>query len=342
MRIPGAWHVRRAGQALAGALRRRSRRGLILLYHRIAGPRFDPLLLDVCRERFARHLAVLARETTVLALDELETLRRTGGLPPRAVAITFDDGYADNLAAAELLREQRMPATVFVATATIGTSDEFWWDDLERVAFALQPLSGAIPLEGVEALQGLANAGGLPDAGWNVESGADPGPRHKLYRALVTRVRTLAPGIRDDAMQRLRAWAGVSRAGRDSHRALTRSELVRLASMSGITIGAHTVHHPVLASLGSAVQRDELATSADQLRTWTGQRVTLAAYPFGGASDVNADSESAARAAGMEAACANVPGAVWRWSSPWRLPRMLVRDWDEAEFARRLSGWWDA
>ena len=49
-----------------------------------------------------------------------------------------------------------------------------------------------------------------------------------------------------------------------------------------------------------------------------------------------------AASAGFDAAMANEPRAAWRWSSRWRVPRVLVRNWSGDEFRQRLAGWWDS
>ena len=71
----------------------------VLLYHRVADEPDDPFGLCVSPERFDDQLAALARRYPVLSLDEL-TDRLEGGLPKRAVLLTFDDGYADVLSRA--------------------------------------------------------------------------------------------------------------------------------------------------------------------------------------------------------------------------------------------------
>jgi peptidoglycan/xylan/chitin deacetylase (PgdA/CDA1 family) len=128
MRIP---NLRKAG--LAAPWLRTKLRGqvLVLGYHRVDdGP--DPYGMAVRPDRFAAHLDVLARSASVLPLAE--AIRRTveGTLPPRAVTLTFDDGYADLIDRIEpLLAARDMTATAFIATGFLG--GEFWWDRLARI-----------------------------------------------------------------------------------------------------------------------------------------------------------------------------------------------------------------
>jgi peptidoglycan/xylan/chitin deacetylase (PgdA/CDA1 family) len=342
MALPGWGRIVRLSRAVERAARRRSRRGVILLYHRVAGPRFDPLLLDVSPANFEAHLAVLRRETDVLSLAEFEARRRAGTLPPRASAVTFDDGYADNLhAAAPLLARHAVPATVFVTSGMVDAAGEFWWDDVERIAFTASALTAPVPIAGVAwAGDGDAPGAATPARSWNVEMSATPTARHSLYRALLGAVRPLAPGSQARAVAALRDWAGIAEDARPTHRAMTSRELVELAGRPGITIGAHTVTHPVLALLDEAAQREELSACRAALARTTGRSVDALAYPFGTRADVSRASTRAARLAGFDVAFANEPATAWRGSSRWRVPRILVRDWSAEEFARRLAAWW--
>jgi peptidoglycan/xylan/chitin deacetylase (PgdA/CDA1 family) len=307
--LPGVWHAARAGRAIAGALRRRSRRGLVLLYHRIAGPRRDPQMLDVRARNFDEQLGILARTTTPLPLDEFESLRRSGSLPARAVAVTFDDGYADNLhAAAPALMRHGIPATVFITTGMIGSEREFWWDDVERIAFDA-PLAGD-----------------------------DPASRQREYASLVSALHPLPTAVREQRLAALRASASVPEKGRESHRALTPDELRGLAARPRISIGAHTITHPSLARLSVDDQTREMAGSTAWLERELGIHVRALAYPFGTPGDVSRDTVRAA-ADVCDYAMATDSGAAWRWSPRWRLPRVTVRDWDAALFSRRLDEW---
>jgi peptidoglycan/xylan/chitin deacetylase (PgdA/CDA1 family) len=339
--MPGIWHARRAARAIAGAVRRRSARGVVLLYHRIAGPRRDPQWLDVSASNFERQLGVLARECAPLALDEFERRRRSGTLPPRAVTVTFDDGYADNLlAAAPLIEKLAVPATVFVTAGMTGATGEFWWDDVERIAFSSRRLAGPVPglLFPWSAADGEPLSELARDA-WTIAREDDPTPRHRLYRAICAALRPLDAHTRESALSALRAWAGVIAVARPSHRTLSFDELRALALAPGLTIGAHTMTHPVLSLLPASAQREELGSSRETLERELGGPVRVTAYPYGTRADVSAETVRAARDAGFDFALANEPGAAWRWSSRWRVPRHLVRDWDAAAFKAHLDRW---
>ena len=77
------------------------------MYHRIGEPPgFDPWNLVVSPEHFAGHLRVLRASFDVLSLQDLGACHESGRVPERAVCVTFDDGYYDNLAVARPLLEE--------------------------------------------------------------------------------------------------------------------------------------------------------------------------------------------------------------------------------------------
>lgn len=103
---------------------------LILMYHRVASAAHDPLELCVSPERFAEQLDLLRSLGRIVPLAEITRPRRNG----LTIAITFDDGYADNaLVAAPLLAERDASATVFVVAGAIGSGRAFWWDRLAAI-----------------------------------------------------------------------------------------------------------------------------------------------------------------------------------------------------------------
>jgi peptidoglycan/xylan/chitin deacetylase (PgdA/CDA1 family) len=115
------------------------RRGAIaiLLYHRVAQLGTDPQQLAVDPQTFDEQLTVLRETCTPVALGDVPGMLRARRLPRRPVAVTFDDGYRDNLHEAKpLLERHGVPATVFVASGYVGAGKEFWWDELDRLGRA--------------------------------------------------------------------------------------------------------------------------------------------------------------------------------------------------------------
>jgi len=100
----------------------------IVLFHRVTDeiPR-DGLTVGV--QWFRDFCALMARSYHVITLAEaFERASKDEPIPPRMVAITFDDSYADNLPAARVLAEYGLPATFFVSTSFVDCDKTFPWD----------------------------------------------------------------------------------------------------------------------------------------------------------------------------------------------------------------------
>lgn len=346
MKMPGL-----AG--ITGKLRRlRPRRrpvGVILLYHRVAAPATDPQLLSVAPDRFAGHMAYLSRHFEIVSLHELVRRMPNAAAGSRLVAVTFDDGYADNLSHAKpVLESCQARATVFVATAALETDSTFWWDELEQLLLHPSRLPSSLKLE----IEGRAFEWDLQDDGiytseafashrtWNVLRADDPTRRHGLYRALCLRFKPLSEAARSRALSDLRAWAGLRHEDRAEPRMLTREGVRRLAGGPWVEVGAHTASHQVLAGLSLDAQRAEITASKDCLEALTGRPVTTFAYPYGTRADYTNDTARLVKEAGFALACSNYPEAVSGTSDVYQLPRFVVRDWSEERFASTLATWW--
>lgn len=100
----------------------------ILLFHRVTDLISEDGL-TVSPDRFRKTVELLARRFRVVPLAEIFRIVRSGEpFPARTVAITFDDCYLDNRAAAEVLAEYGLPATFFIPTEFVGTTKTFFWD----------------------------------------------------------------------------------------------------------------------------------------------------------------------------------------------------------------------
>jgi peptidoglycan/xylan/chitin deacetylase (PgdA/CDA1 family) len=297
----------------AGAVCRNSTRGAVLLYHRVDDTP-DVHGLGVPAQVFEAHLQWLGRECHVLSIEDLLSTANED-LPERAVAVTFDDGYLDNLTlAGPLLQQHQVPAAFFLTTRGLREPVEYWWDTLERLVLQ----ASTPPILDM-------NRAGIP---LTFET-TTPEQRHAAHWRLHERLVHASIRERDRAIEWLRNWSGP---GTPRVRPMTGDEVLALLKHPGITIGAHTVNHAALPDVPDA-RLLEMNDCRVELRWLTGQPVELFAYPYGAV-----DRETAAVVRGF-----------WRWGMSCdegilgdsfdaaRVPRLDVKAWREDEFAARVS-----
>jgi peptidoglycan/xylan/chitin deacetylase (PgdA/CDA1 family) len=125
----------------------------------------------------------------------------SGTRSDRAVLVTFDDGYADNLYNAKpLLERYDILATVFVTSGYIGATREFWYDDLERILLHTGPLPQTLGLKinkhsyewDLHSTVDQSHEPAGNGHNWNVTRKDNPTVRHCLYRTLFERLQPLA------------------------------------------------------------------------------------------------------------------------------------------------------
>jgi len=345
MSIPGMRNFYRAGRWIK---RRFGSKVLIVLYHRVADLQLDPQLLAVTPEHFAEHLEILRSYSHPMSFQELLVALRNGRLPRRAVVVTFDDGYADNLYYAKpLLERYDIPATAFLTAGYIGSQREFWWDELERLM--LEP--GRLPetlrvnINGSVCQWALGGAADYSEESyrqhqrWNVKHKDDPSQRQRLYRSLCPLLRPLSEGERRSVLDELLAWAGADSVSRPTHCALSPNEVVRLADGDLVEIGSHTMTHPVLSGMPVGTQQAEIRQSKARLEEILGREVSSFAYPYGSLSDYTQETVGIVHEAGFASACSNFHGLVQTGINLYELPRCLVRNWPGEQFAQLLRAW---
>lgn len=311
------------------------------MYHRVASGMVDPWRLCVTPEHFEEHLEVLAQGHRPATLPDLVEAR--GRAPAQGmVAITFDDGYADNLhAAAPLLTRHAVPATFFLTSGMIGATREFWWDELERLLLGPTALPPRLEIPLTEERRTVVTgpaAGPLSDPQrsaaavlpWEAAADTRVGFFYRVWRSL----QTLEEAAQQQALLEIRQQLGVPDVPRESHRALTHDEARRLADTPGLDVGAHSVTHPALSARAPAVQLREIRQSKQTLEALIGRPIRGFAYPYG---DHGPETPPLVREAGFEFACSTEAGCVTRDSAALRLPRVTVEDWDGAQFAQRVA-----
>ncbi len=304
-------------------LRRRTAHPLVILpYHRVAPSRDELLLAPITPETFEAQVAHAARYYRPLPLDAALDGLLAGTLPPRAVAITFDDGYRDNHRYAyPILRKYGVPAAIFLATDFIGTGrlaphDEIAW------------LIHRIPASCVR------NRGGVRGIDLPLDSAS---ARRAVLERLASRLRSSGAEETAALLSILREAARVSSTDPPPPAMLDWQE-VRAMADGGIVFGSHGRSHIACAKLGPAALHSELAESKAIIERELGSRVRLYAYPFGKPPDIGPEAPAAVREAGYDYAMTTVDGLAGPHTDPFLVPRGgPAWEHDPAAFAVRLA-----
>ncbi len=162
---------------------------------------------------------------------------------------------------------------------------------------------------------------------------SDPTPRHTIYRAIDQLVQSMSEVDRQQVLDLVLNWAGMTPTARSTHHALEPKKVVELKRGGIVDVGAHTVHHLELPAQPLHVQREEIRKSKSDLEHLLGHTVRGFAYPYGLYSE---ESVAAVREAGFDYACACSSQTVRRNSDVYLLPRVDVLNWDGDGFAQRL------
>ena len=298
--------------ALAALRRvRPSDRLAILRYHAICGPEgyaYASPGICISPAAFEQHVKYLAASYNVVSLPQaVRALRDGRRLPPNAVAITFDDGYADNLASARMLARHGLTATFYITAGCLAGEQPFWPAEL-RYILAVSA-SESIELR-------------MPEGRLRVDVSTQSG-RAAALRVLTKAFKGHPIAVREDLRAQLRRHA--------SNMAMPRVMLtwdeVREMHRVGMTIGSHTMTHPNLPNAGSVDARIELAASRDRLQHEIGTDVTMFSYPNGGADRyMTAEILRLVRDVGYAAAATSRNAFAGRHSDLYALERIEVEE----------------
>lgn len=292
------------------------KRLIVLIYHRVLDQSDFMRPDEVDREAFAWQMDLLANYFNVLSVDDALARLKDNTLPARSICITFDDGYADNFYnALPILKERNLPACFFVASGYLD-GGRMWNDtiieairqtnessiDLKEINFYNFDISS--PLKKVAAAQALIRQiKHMPIAKKNI---------------CIDYVESLSKSLPRDLM-------------------LT-SQQVKALSDNGMTIGCHTVTHPIFVNMSESEITREITESRATLQDIIGREISLFAYPNGKVgTDYLPEQTNIIRSLGLKAAFSTHLGSIKQDSDIWQLPRF--RPWDKSaeNFMLRLA-----
>jgi peptidoglycan/xylan/chitin deacetylase (PgdA/CDA1 family) len=291
---------------------RPNQRVAILRYHAVCGPEgyeyADPHIC-VSVAAFRAHVEYLTSHYAVISLDDaVKALRGERPLPDNAVVLTFDDGYADNLVAAQILHEHHATATFYLTADCLAAGKPFWPSEVRQIIPRL-----ARPVLQLE----------LRDRkfAWLVR---DADEREAAIQHVTRLFKSVTIPERELLRVQLRALAGIERPLPSPM--LTWDE-VREMQRLGMSMGAHTLTHPNLPSAGLTDATAEIVGAKRRLEQALGTEVTQFSYPNGGAETYyNEDLQRAVREAGYLGSATSRNGFAGPDSDPYALERIQVAE----------------
>jgi len=288
----------------------------ILIYHRVL-PQPDSFLKGILdAEHFDSVLSLLKTYFNVLPLSDALKLLQEEKLPPRAICITFDDGYADNVEVAlPLLKHHKLSATFFIATAYLDGGN--MWND--------------IVLETMRKVPGPEID--LSAAGFGIYSSRTDQERYLAAETIINKIKYLAPDSRCQVLDRFQEVVGID----VSERLMMTAEDVRQLHNAGMLIGGHTVSHPILASQDPVDAHREIEEGKQQLEALINHPVEYFAYPNGKpGTDYLPNHVQAVKSSGFKGAVTTAWGAASVEDDPFQLPRFTPWDRSLNRFMLRL------
>ena len=236
----------------------------VLAYHRVTEPDVEPSpcpgLVSATPRRFAEQMDFLAENYRVVSVEDvLDAVRNGRSLPSRAVLLSFDDAYCDFAEHAwPILRQRRLPVTLFVPTGFPDRPERvFWWDRLYQAI--------------------AATTADRVDTPFGPSSLSAPEDRLHCYRQLRDRIKEL-PG--HEAMELVDRVCRELKQDRPVPGVLSWDALRSLAG-EGVTLGAHTRSHPVVDRIPVDEVRAEVSGSIEDLKREIGSALPIFAYPAG-------------------------------------------------------------
>jgi peptidoglycan/xylan/chitin deacetylase (PgdA/CDA1 family) len=280
----------------------------VFRYHGVVEKKIDPLLernqhlLDVFRSQMA-----YLRRFRVFALDELlDWLDRGRPLAGSAAVVTFDDGFANNLIVAEVMKSCRLPWCLFAPVGEIGENRAMWLDEISLLLLA-----------------GEAKKIEILGSAWPLTSRED---RERAFRQVRPGLKALPAASKRQAMAAIRSQFPPEESRRlverfPGLRMLSWRELEGLAA-AGVEIGSHGVHHDIHHSEQPREDRlRELSESRRGLESRLGRPGRAVSFTNG---DYVGESPEEAASAGYAVAFTTDARAVRRDDSRYLLPRLAA------------------
>lgn len=304
---------------------KRQAKCIVLCYHKVCDLESDPLQLSVSKKNFEAHIKHLKEKYNIIRLQDLISHLQKREVPNNSIVITFDDGYADNLYNARpILEKYNAPATIFVTSGMVNSNREFWWDGLEHIFLSNKGFQNKYLAFNTPSIELKFTINNWIDA-------------KNAYTQIHDHLLKMNSLERNELMNYLFDWAGISNEACPTHRIVTSDELRSICEGDLIEIGSHGITHSRLSSLNFNEQKREINESNEMLSDIIGGKIYNFSYPFGSHSDFSKATIKILADSEYTGALTNIQGNVYNDSSRYNIPRRIIRNWDLNIFQKHMD-----
>ena len=302
--------------------------------YEVRNPALDGNLVRA--DSLRRQLQFLKKRYHVISPEEfLRWSEEKLSLPPRSILLTCDDALQNTLTEmVPILQELGLSCLFFATGASADDTPSMLW--YEELYMMLLDVSEPIALS-------------LPDAGISLGP-ILPNDRHSCWWNMVERLSQFDRELRRGFLDQIRDQLKLSENWREQFvqnptlaaRFLTLDAAgLRQLTAAGMSIGAHSLSHPILARASEELAWREISGSRSVLEKVLGQTVWAFGYPFGNAATVTGRDVRLAEQAGFRCAFINTGGGFGAKINWFALPRVHVTaDMSLAEFEAHISGFY--
>ena len=272
----------------------------VLYYHKINGNARPFFGRSVVPDVFEKQIVYLKRNFNVIDFSRLQSISHCENAPKDFVIVTFDDGYQDNyLYAFPILKKHGVPATIFLTTGFIGTTNMLWHD---RLAWILYNANGG----NFKSFNGLNQ--NLVDE-INAFAAGSLNEKIKTLFRLSDILKKYDESRRTETLAKLEVHLNVTKRPNENIHPMLSWQQVREMAAAGISFGSHTVNHPVLTQLSTDQALMEIVESKQKIEENIGCAVKVFAYPYGKNTDISLEIVRLIKNCGYKYACSTIKGA---------------------------------
>lgn len=245
----------------------------ILRYHAIVDAHenfYANPSICLSKKQFEKHIKYFSKKYNVLSLNAVVVALREGKpLPPNSVVFTFDDGYADNFFAAEILKKYGATGTFYLTTACVDRNEPFWLSEVIYYFLKTKKQAFEIQAPGDETIKfDLQNTNGTT--------------RWQAIEKMVAIIKGNNKYVREKIRNQIRTQLDDVRFEKIADKLMLDWEQVRRMQDSGMTIGGHTMTHLNLPNADYDDAKAEILDCKTLLETKLQQKILHFSYPNSG------------------------------------------------------------